>query len=277
MRTASLPTGETVPALGLGTWRMGERGGDRREELAALRLGLDLGMTLVDTAEMYGDGRSEELVGEAIAGRRDEVFLVTKFYPHNASRAGVPAACARSLKRLGTDRIDLYLLHWPGAVPLAETVTALERLKSAGHIRHWGVSNFDTDDMDELSAVPGGEGCATDQVLYNLGRRGIEFDLLPWAGRRSMPVMAYTPLEPDRLAAKPALQKIADARGVAPLQVALAWVLGRPQVIAIPKASRTAHVRQNRAAHDLELTEDERAALDQAFPPPTRKRALEML
>ncbi|WP_374447169.1 aldo/keto reductase [Stella sp.] len=276
MRKANLSNGERVPALGMGTWRMGERGGRKAEELAALRLGLDLGLTLIDTAEMYGDGGSEELVGEAIRGRRDEVFLVTKFYPHNASRTGVPAACARSLKRLGTDRIDLYLLHWPGAVPLAETVAALERLQAAGHIRHWGVSNFDTDDMEDLEAA-GGSACATDQVLYNLGRRGIEFDLMPWADRRGMPVMAYTPLEPGRLAGKPVLARIAAERGVAPLQVALAWVLRRPQVIAIPKASTAEHVRQNRAAHDLVLTEAELSALDAAFPPPTRKRALEML
>ena len=277
MRTVTLATGETVPALGFGTWRMGERGGDRAAELAALRLGLDLGLTLIDTAEMYGDGRSEELVGEAIRGRRDEAFVVTKFYPHNASRAGVAAACARSLKRLGTDRIDLYLLHWPGSTPLEETVAALERLQAAGHIRHWGVSNFDTDDMEDLAAVPGGERCRTDQVLYNLGRRGIEFDLLPWMRERAMPAMAYTPLEPDRLAGKPALARIAAARGVTPLQVVLAWVLAQPQVIAIPKASRAEHVRQNRAAHDIELTADELAALDAAFPPPTRKRSLEML
>lgn len=276
MRKANLTSGEAVPALGMGTWRMGERGGRKAEELAALRLGLDLGLTLIDTAEMYGDGGSEELVGEAIRGRRDEVFLVTKFYPHNASRTGVPAACARSLKRLGTDRIDLYLLHWPGAVPLDETVAALEKLQAAGHIRHWGVSNFDTDDMEDLASA-GGEACAANQVLYNLGRRGIEFDLMPWSDARGMPVMAYTPLEPGRLAGKPALAKIAADRGVAPLQVALAWVLRRPQVIAIPKASTAEHVRQNRAAHDLVLTEAELAALDAAFPPPTRKRSLEML
>ncbi len=277
MRTVTLATGEEVPALGFGTWRMGERGGRRRDELAALRLGLDLGMTLIDTAEMYGDGESEKLVGEAIRGRRDEAFLVTKFYPHNASKAGVPAACARSLKRLGTDRIDLYLLHWQGSVPLSETVAALERLKEAGHIRHWGVSNFDADDMEELTAVPGGSNCRTDQVLYNLGRRGIEWDLLPWAARHRMPVMAYTPLEPDRLADKPALARIATARGCTPLQVALAWMSGRPQVIAIPKASTPEHVRLNRAAHDIELSADELASLDAAFPPPTRKRSLEML
>ena len=276
MRKADLANGEAVPALGMGTWRMGERAGRKAEELAALGLGLDLGMTLVDTAEMYGDGGSEELVGEAIRGRRDEVFLVTKFYPHNASRTGVPAACARSLKRLGTDRIDLYLLHWPGATPLDETVAALERLQAAGHIRHWGVSNFDTDDMEELVSA-GGAACRTDQVLYNLGRRGIEFDLLPWADHHRMPVMAYTPLEPGRLAGKPALARIAADRGVEPLQVALAWVLRRPQVIAIPKASSEAHVRLNRAAHDLVLSEAELAALDAAFPPPTRKRGLEML
>ncbi|BBK35664.1 hypothetical protein STAQ_07420 [Allostella sp. ATCC 35155] len=276
MRKAKLTNGETVPVLGMGTWRMGERAGQRADELAALRLGLDLGVTLIDTAEMYGDGGSEELVGEAIRGRRDGLFLVTKFYPHNASRTGVPAACTRSLKRLGTDRIDLYLLHWPGSVPLDETVEALERLREAGRIRHWGVSNFDTDDMEDLMAA-GGEGCAANQVLYNLGRRGIEYDLMPWAEEQGMPLMAYTPLEPGRLAGKPALARIAAERGVAPLQVALAWVLRRPQVIAIPKASTPEHVRQNRAAHDLVLTEPELAMLDAVFPPPTRKRSLEML
>lgn len=277
MRTVTLPGGEKVPALGLGTWRMGERRDRRREELAALGLGLDLGMTLIDTAEMYGEGESEKLVGEAIRGRRDQVFVVTKFYPHNASRNGVPAACTRSLKRLGTDRIDLYLLHWQGSVPLSETVEALERLKDAGHIRHWGVSNFDVEDMEDLSGAPDGASCATDQVLYNLGRRGIEWDLLPWAEERGMPVMAYTPLEPGRLAGRPALATIAAGRGVTPLQVALAWVLRRPQVIAIPKASTADHVRLNRAAHDIDLTPDELAALDAAFPPPARKRSLEML
>lgn len=276
MRKAKLTNGETVPVLGMGTWRMGERGGRRADELAALRLGLDLGVTLIDTAEMYGDGGSEELVGEAIRGRRDGLFLVTKFYPHNASRTGVPAACARSLKRLGTDRIDLYLLHWPGSVPLDETVEALERLRETGRIRHWGVSNFDTDDMEDLMAA-GGEACAANQVLYNLGRRGIEYDLMPWAEEQGMPLMAYTPLEPGRLAGKPALARIAAERGVAPLQVALAWVLRRPQVIAIPKASTPEHVRQNRDAHDLVLTEPELAMLDAVFPPPTRKRSLEML
>ncbi|MGE0715010.1 MAG: aldo/keto reductase [Alphaproteobacteria bacterium] len=276
MRRVTLADGETVPALGQGTWRMGERRDARREEVATIRLGLDLGMTLIDTAEMYGDGRSEEMVGEAIAGRRDEVFLVTKFYPSNASRSGVPAACARSLKRLGTDRIDLYLLHWMGSVPLAETVGALEALKTAGKIRHWGVSNLDTDDMEDLVAA-GGQACAANQILYNLARRGVEYDLLPWCERNRVAVMAYTPLEPGRLARNAALARIAEARGVPPLQMALAWVLRRTGVIAIPKASSEAHVRMNRAAEELILAADELAALDAAFPPPTRKKSLEML
>ncbi|MCC7275904.1 MAG: aldo/keto reductase [Alphaproteobacteria bacterium] len=277
MRGVTLKTGEAVPALGQGTWHIGDRRDRRKEELETLRLGLDLGMTLVDTAEMYGEGAAEELVGEAIRGRRDEVFLVTKVYPHNASRAGVAAACARSLKRLGTDRIDLYLLHWRGSVPLRDTVAGFQALQRAGHIRHWGVSNLDVDDMEELSGVPDGERCVADQVLYNPARRGIEFDLLPWCDRTRTAVMAYTPLEPDRLARNRALQEIAARRGVAPLQVALAWVLRRPGVIAIPKASRPEHVRQNRAAADIVLGADDLATIDAAFPPPQRKRALEML
>jgi diketogulonate reductase-like aldo/keto reductase len=274
MRTLKLPAGEAVPVLGQGTWMMGERGGDRAREIAALRLGVELGMTLIDTAEMYGDGAAERLVGEALAGLRDRVFLVSKVYPHNASRRGVAEACERSLKRLGTDRIDLYLLHWRGGEPLAETVAGFRDLVGAGKIRHWGVSNFDLDDMVEL---PHGEDCQTNQVLYNLGRRGIEWDLLPWAQARAMPVMAYSPLEQARLLGKSALAAVARRHATSPAAVALAWVLARPGVIAIPKAGTTDHVRGNRAALDLVLDAEDLAALDAAFPPPRARRPLEML
>ena len=276
VRQVRLPDGETVPALGQGTWRMGERPGVRTREIATLRAGVELGMTLIDTAEMYGDGGAESLLGEALAGLRDRVFLVSKAYPQNASRSRLAQSCEASLRRLRTDRLDLYLLHWRGATPLAETVDAMQALQAAGKIRHWGVSNLDLDDMEELFSA-GGADCATDQVLYNLGRRGIEFDLLPWMAAGGMPVMAYTPLEPDRMARSAVLAEIAARRGVTPLQLALAWVLRRPDVIAIPKASSPEHVRQNRLALDIVLTHEELAELDRAFPPPGRKGALEML
>lgn len=277
MRTVPLPAGETVPVLGQGTWYMGEQAGRRKAEAAALRRGLELGMSLIDTAEMYADGGAEEVVAEAIRGRRDEVFLVSKVYPHNASRSGVPAACARSLKRLGTDRIDLYLLHWRGRHPLAETVEAFERLKDEGKIRHWGVSNLDTSDMTELAGVPSGDNCATDQVLYNVTRRGIEFDLLPHARQKAMPLMAYSPIEQGRLPKGTVLDTIAQARGVDRFTVALAFVLRDPLVIAIPKAVSLAHVEANRRALDLHLSADELARIDEAFPPPRRKQPLDML
>jgi len=272
-----LPGGETVPALGMGTWRMGEAARRRRAEADALRLGLDLGVTLIDTAEMYGEGGAEEVVGEAIAGRREGVFLVSKIYPHNATRAGIPAACARSLKRLGTDRIDLYLLHWRGGERLAEVVEGFERLRAAGHIRHWGVSNFDQGDMAELAALDAEGRCAANQVLYNLGSRGIEFDLMPWCAGRGVPVMAYTPLGQGGMLADRALARVAARLGASPAQVAIAWTLRLPGVISIPKAAAAAHVRENRAAADLVLTAEDLAALDAAFPPPDRKRRLEML
>jgi len=277
MRTVALKTGETVPCLGLGTWHMGERNGRRADEAAALRLGIDLGMTLVDTAEMYAEGGAEEVVADATAGQRDAVFIVSKVYPHNASRTGVVAACERSLKRLKTDRIDLYLLHWRGSYPLAATVEGFAALQKAGKIRHWGVSNLDLDDMEELSMVKGGNLCVANQVLYNLGRRGIEWDLLPWCLQQAVAVMAYTPLEQGKLAGKKALAEIAARRGVAPLQIALAWVIRQPGVVAIPKATDPDHVRANRAAHDIALTADELASLDAAFPPPKAARSLEML
>ena len=275
MRGVTLPGGETVPALGQGTWYMGERADRRKAEAAALRRGLDLGMTLVDTAEMYGDGGAEEVVGDAIAGRRDEVFVVSKVYPHNASRKGVPAAAERSLKRLGTDRIDLYLLHWRGRYPLRETVEAFEALRDVGKIRYWGVSNLDTGDMEELAGVGG--GCAANQILYNVTRRGAEFDLLPWCAAHHVPVMAYSPIEQGRLPAGGALDAIGRRHGVDRFVVALAWVLRQPNVIAIPKAVRPEHVDANRKAADLVLTAEDLAEIDRAFPPPRRKQPLAML
>ncbi|WP_126220421.1 aldo/keto reductase [Burkholderia vietnamiensis] len=275
--TVVLPNGETIPKLGLGTWEMGERPARRADEIAALREGIALGMTLIDTAEMYGDGATEELVGDALAGLRDDVFIVSKVYPHHASRRGVVAACDASLKRLHTDRIDLYLLHWRGSVPLDETVDGFEALRRAGKIRHWGVSNFDTSDMAELVDDAGGGACATNQILYNLARRGPEFDLLPWLRERRIPAMAYSPVDHGRLPKHSPLDEIARQRGVSVMRVALAWVLAQPQVIAIPKAWRIEHVRDNRAALDLVLSDDERAQLDAYFRPPRSKRALEML
>ena len=276
MHTVQLSDGTAVPALGQGTWKMGEDPRARPAEVAALRAGLDLGLTLIDTAEMYADGGSEEVVGEAVAGRRAEVFLVTKVYPHNATRQGVPAACARSLQRLGTDSIDLYLLHWRGGTPLAETVLAFERLKSEGKIRRWGVSNFDVADLEELDGAAA--HCATDQVLYNPEHRGIEFDLLPWCRKRKMAVMAYSPVgQGGRLLRHPALAEIARRRGVTSAQVAVAWALREPGVIVIPKASDPEHVRANAAAGEIQLSPEDLAVIDGAFTPPTRKQSLGML
>ncbi|MFP5404779.1 MAG: aldo/keto reductase [Gammaproteobacteria bacterium] len=277
MNTVRLPDGEAVPALGQGTWNMGDDDATRREEIATLRLGLDLGLTLIDTAEMYGEGRAEELVGEAIAGRRDEVFVVSKVYPHNASRAGVAAACERSLRRLRTDRIDLYLLHWRGQVPFAETVEAFETLQQAGKIRHWGVSNLDRADMEELWAVPGGSAAATDQLLYNLGRRGIEWDLLPRLRERGVPIMAYSPIEQARLLRDRKLKDFAQRAGMTPAQVALAWLLTKDGVIAIPKTSHPERMKENAAARDHPLTPEQLSELDGLFPPPRRATPLEML
>lgn len=275
--TVTLPSGERVPALGQGTWNMADRPDLRAAEIRALQLGLDLGMTLIDTAEMYADGAAETLTGEAIKGRRDEVFLVSKVLPGNASRRGTVQACERSLKRLGTDRIDLYLLHWRGSHPLADTVAAFEELQAAGKIRHWGVSNLDTRDMQELHRLPRGKACATNQVLYNLTRRGIEYDLLPASQKQGMPVMAYSPIEQGRLLKNKALVEIATRHKATTAQVALAWLLRQPGVIAIPKATAEQHVRDNRAALDVTLTAGDLAALDQAFPPPRKPQPLEML
>ena len=277
MRTLQLPGGDHVPVLGQGTWGMGEDTRRRGAEAAALRHGLDLGLSLIDTAEMYGEGGAEEVVGEAVRGRRDGVFLVSKVYPHNASARGTIAACERSLKRLGTDRIDLYLLHWRGAYPLAETVAAFERLQRDGKIRHWGVSNLDADEMEELAAEPGGAACAANQVLYNPQRRGIEWDLLPWCREHGVPVMAYSPIEQGRLPTGGALGEIARAHGCSAFQVALAWVLAQPGVLAIPKAARPEHVEANARAAELSLSPAELALIDRSFPPPTKKRPLAML
>lgn len=277
IRTTTLPCGEAVPVLGQGTWKMGEDQARFDAEVAALKLGLDLGITLIDTAEMYGSGGSERVVAEAVRGRREGTFIVSKVLPTNASRAGTIAACERSLKNLGTDRIDLYLLHWPGGVPVAETVEAFERLKRDGKIRHWGVSNFDVDEMEELAALPAGKNCQTNQVLYNLSRRGPEYDLAPWCRARGMPIMAYSPVEQGRLARNARLEAVATRHGATAAQLALAWAMAQPGVIAIPKAVKPEHVRQNAAALEMKLSPDDLAELDRAFPPPDKKRGLEMI
>lgn len=266
-----------MPRLGSGTWHMGENAQARAQEVAALRLGLDLGVTLVDTAEMYAGGGAEQVVAEALRGRRSEAFVVGKFSPHHAARGSLGKACDASLGRLGIERIDCYLYHWRGPVPLAETVAALGELVAAGKIASWGVSNFDVGDLEELVAIPGGERVAANQVLYNLARRGVEFDLLPWCARRGIDVMAYSPLDEGRLPRHPALASVAARLGGSPAQVAVAWVLRQAHVAAIPKAARVGHVRANRQALDLVLDAAALAELDRAFPPPARKRALEMI
>jgi diketogulonate reductase-like aldo/keto reductase len=275
--TLKLPDGKTVVTLGQGTWGMGENAGKRKQEIAALRLGLELGMSLIDTAEMYASGVAEEIVGEAFAGRRDEVFIVSKVLPENATRSGTITACERSLKRLNTDRIDLYLLHWRGRPPLAETLEAFAALAKDGKVRAWGVSNFDPDDMQELRGLKNGGAVATNQVLYNLTRRGIEFDLIPTCRERRVPIMAYSPIEQGRLLRQRALKEIADRHRATPAQIALAWLLRQDSIIAIPKASNEAHVRENRAATDVRLTAEDHAVLDRAFPPPTGPEPLAML
>jgi len=264
-----------VPALGQGTWHMAEDRRKRRDELAALRLGLDLGLALIDTAEMYADGAAEELVGEAIEGRRDEVFLVSKVYPHNATLRGTVDACERSLYRLRTGHLDLYLLHWRGSVPLEETFAAFEKLKDDGKIRHYGVSNFDVPDLEEAFRLPGPPAIAANQILYNLMRRGPEFDLLPWCEIAQIPIMAYSPVEQGRLLSK--LRGLANRRGVTPAQIALAWLLQRPETIVIPKSGNPAHVRENHAALSLHLGVEDLVELNRLFPPPRSKAPLEML
>jgi diketogulonate reductase-like aldo/keto reductase len=277
MRYVMLPAGEKVPAMGQGTWHMGESAEQRKHEVDALRAGLDLGLTLIDTAEMYGEGGAEEVVGEAVKGRRDSVFIVSKVYPQNASRSGAIAACERSLKRLGTDRIDLYLLHWRGSVPLSETVEAFERLRGDGKIRHWGVSNLDASDMEELARVPDGGACAADQVLYHLGERGIEHDLLPACAAAGIAVMAYSPLAQGAILDNAGLAGISRKHGVAPSAVAIAWTMRHPNVISIPKTASLAHLRENAKAADLVLDAEDLAALDGGFPPPRGPKPLAML
>jgi diketogulonate reductase-like aldo/keto reductase len=276
-RHVTLPTGEAVPALGQGTWQMAETNGRRAQEIEALRLGVELGMTLIDTAEMYGEGASEELIAEALSKERDRLFLVSKVYPHNASRTGVVEACERSLKRLKTDRLDLYLLHWRGNIPLEETVAGLEKLRRSGKIRHWGVSNFDTDDMEDLFDVEDGKNCVTNQVLYNVTRRVPEYDLIPWMTERRMPLMAYSPIEQGRLPKAGILQTIGHNHEASAYQIALAWLLQKPGVIAIPKASSPAHVRDNHRALEIRLSPDELNAIDAEFPAPQRNTPLEMI
>jgi diketogulonate reductase-like aldo/keto reductase len=274
MRTVALPGGETVPALGQGTWYMGERRGDAAKEADALRLGVDLGMTLIDTAEMYASGGAEQVVAQAVSGIRDQVFIVSKVLPQNASRAGVLAACERSLKRLQIDRIDLYLLHWRGGHKLEETVAAFQALQAAGKIRYWGVSNFDTGDMEELP-----DGCAANQVLYHPDSRGIEFDLLPWCAGHGIPVMAYSPLghHVRKLLGSSALQTVARRHDTTPAAVAIAWGMRGGHVISIPKAADMAHVRENAGAGEIELTAEDLAAIDAVHRPPKRKAALDLL
>jgi diketogulonate reductase-like aldo/keto reductase len=273
----TLPDGESVPAFGLGTWHMGE---DRRraaEEAAAVKLGIELGMTLIDTAEMYGNGAAEEIVAQAAAGLRDQLFIVSKVLPYNASQQGVVEACERSLKRLKTDRIDLYLLHWRGSVPLAETLAGFAQLKRDGKIRHHGVSNFNTEDMKEWAELTGGASVATNQILYNLARRGPQYELIPWCRERRISIMAYSPIDQGRILGNRTLQEVAARHGATAAQVALAWLLRQDGMIVIPKATKAEHVRENRAALDLALDTQDLAALDRAFPPPKGRTALGML
>jgi diketogulonate reductase-like aldo/keto reductase len=277
VRRTPLPSGEAIPVLGMGTWRLGEDPHRREAELAALRLGLDLGATLIDTAEMYGDGAAERLVGDAIEGRREEVFLVSKVLPSNATRRGMATACDRSLRRLRTDRLDMYLLHWRGYVPLEETLDGFAALLEAGRIRYWGVSNFDIGDIEELISLPGGDAVSTDQVLYNLIRRGIEWDLLPWCRENGVVVMAYSPIEQGRLLRHPALAAIADRHHATPAQVALARVIREDGVVAIPRSGTPEHVLEDRGALDLQLTEQDLAELDRAFPPLAGPHPLAMI
>jgi diketogulonate reductase-like aldo/keto reductase len=277
MRHVKLSSGQAMPVLGQGTWGFGEQPSRRAAAVAALRCGLDLGIGLIDTAEMYGDGGAEEIVGEAIAGRRDEVFLVSKVYPHNATRAGVVAACERSLKRLRTDRLDVYLLHWRGAVPLGETLAGFELLAAQGKIVSFGVSNFDVADMAELWTTEGGSAATTNQILYNPTRRGCERALLPWCRDRDVAVMAYSPVEQGRVLVNPMLRRLAAARGCSPAQLVIAWALRQDRVVAIPKAGRLDHVRENAVALDIALTGEEIAAIEREFPPPQGEVSLEML
>ncbi|MFJ5383009.1 aldo/keto reductase, partial [Cupriavidus sp. CER94] len=272
-----LPGGERVPALGMGTWNIGDHRATRAEEIATLQMGLDMGLRLVDTAEMYGEGQSESLIGEALAGRRDDAFLVSKVYPHNASRKGAVAACERSLRRLGTDHLDLYLLHWRGDVPFEDTIEAFQALQAAGKIRYFGVSNLDLSDMEEFWDTPGGDAVAVNQLLYNLSRRGIEFDLLPWLRERNVPVMAYSPIEQARLLRNAGLKGFAAEHGMTPAQAALAWLLASDDIIAIPKTGQRDRLRENMGALDITLTPGQLAELDTLFAPPRHAQPLAML
>ncbi len=277
MKFVSLHSGEQLPALGMGTWMIGDDSAARAEEIATLQLGIELGMTLIDTAEMYGEGAAELLVGEAIRGRRDKVFLVSKFYPYNADVRGAQAACEKSLKRLGVDCLDLYLLHWRGTVPLRETIEAVGKLQSQGKIRYWGVSNLDIDDMRELTSLPGGRQVQVNQVLYNLSRRGVEWDLLPWCETRGIPLMAYSPIEQARLLHHKGLRELAESLCLTPAQLALAWLLRRDQMIIIPKTSTRVHLKDNFAALRCQLGAETIATLNRMFPPPRRATPLQML
>jgi diketogulonate reductase-like aldo/keto reductase len=277
IKSLKLSSGQAIPVLGMGTWQMGENDRDRPSEVAALRHGLELGLSLIDTAEMYGEGGAELVIAEAIAGRRADVFLTSKVYPHNASMKGAIEACERSLKRLNTDYLDLYLLHWRSSVPLEETLGAFQKLHQSGKIRSYGVSNFDTKDMKKTVSIPGGKEIVTNQVLYNLMRRGIEWDLLPWCRQQNIPIMAYSPIEQGRLLQNQTLQTIATDRQVSTAEVAIAWLLHQEQVIVIPKSSNIAHVEKNRAALDLKLTIEELQILDAAFPAPRRSVPLEII
>ncbi|MEO8058736.1 MAG: aldo/keto reductase [Burkholderiales bacterium] len=283
MNTIRLPQGETLPSIGLGTWRMGESASSRSAEVAAIRLAVEIGYRVFDTAEMYGEGRAELLLGQALgeavrasAVRREELFVVSKVYPHNASRSGTVAACERSLKRLALGHIDLYLLHWPGAHPLMQTIASFEALQAAGHIRHWGVSNFDVDAMQSLVATPGGEGCASNQVYYSLSERGPEFDLLPWQREQAMPLMAYSPVDQGVLAHDRGLARVGERVGASASQLALARLMAEPGVMVIPKAMREAHLRENFAASECVLAPGDITEIDRLFPSPRRKSALAM-
>lgn len=281
-KTMLLPDGTRLPRLGQGTWKMAHESERREEEIRSLRLGVELGMTVVDTAESYGEGRVEELVGEALADQRDEIFLVSKVYPHNAGRKNIKRACEASLRRLKTDYLDLYLLHWRGRVPLVETVAGMEELKREGKIKRWGVSNFDVHDMEELLAIPDGKHCQINQVLYHLGSRGIEYDLLPWQEERSMPIMAYSPLAQGgalkrRLLHSPEVQAVAERHRATVPQILLAWCIRLENVLAIPKASSPEHNRDNAASARIELSPEDMALLDQAFPPPEKKKPLDIV
>jgi diketogulonate reductase-like aldo/keto reductase len=279
LRTIALPGGDAIPVLGQGTWAMAERSRARADEIAALRMAVDLGMTVIDTAEMYAEGAAEELIAEALGAQRREIFLVSKVLPHHATRRGTVSSCEASLRRLKTDRLDLYLLHWRGTVPLDETLEAFDDLKRQGKIRYWGVSNFDVDDMDDLVSLAssGGSLVASNQVLYNLTRRGVEYALLPWCRTRGIPIMAYSPLEQGRLARHRKVKAIASRLDATATQVALAWVLRQEGVITIPKAAHVEHVRENRGALEIELTADDLEELDEFFPPPTGKTPLQMI